>query len=471
VSARPLLAIGASGVSWELLDTQIEAGRMPSLAKIVRGGVSASLLSERVEGDRHFRPQVAWATLATGCSAKRHGVTRFYHEGGDLREKSLWEYWQESGLSVGVFGWPGTWPPGPTRGFIVPSHLARDEQAWPENLSQVKALDRLLQSSERDPTPWRYLRSGGTFLSVLARHRLPLTTAAGLAWTGARAAVAGRDERRLLLRRAKLDLMSSVFLALSRNYRPDCAAFVTFYVDFALHRFWRDWQPQLFGGKTGRGARRWAIPRAFQDLDRTIGRLVRARREGGVVAFVSEHGMVPEPESSEIGPVYYAIRGERVLDVIGLSGAVRTAAIARWIAYRPLTEHRLPADLASRLRRIVVVESGLPLFAVHEHGTDEVVVKLRLPRTVAAYSTHPLADLTVTFSGRVVPFAALTRPLGEQRSAMHSERAAFAIAGPGIRKGDRISDAHLVDVLPTLAAACGLPIPTGLDGRCLDVFA
>jgi arylsulfatase A-like enzyme len=54
---------------------------------------------------------------------------------------------------------------------------------------------------------------------------------------------------------------------------------------------------------------------------------------------------------------------------------------------------------------------------------------------------------------------------------MHSERAAFAIAGPGIRKGDRISDAHLVDVLPTLAAACGLPIPTGLDGRCLDVFA
>jgi predicted AlkP superfamily phosphohydrolase/phosphomutase len=91
VNARPLLAIGASGVGWELLDTQIEAGRMPSLAKIVRGGVCASLLSERVEGDRHFRPQVAWATLATGCSAKRHGVTRFYHEGGDLREKSLWD--------------------------------------------------------------------------------------------------------------------------------------------------------------------------------------------------------------------------------------------------------------------------------------------------------------------------------------------------------------------------------------------
>jgi Type I phosphodiesterase / nucleotide pyrophosphatase len=471
VSAQPLLAIGASGVGWELLDSQIEAGRMPSLARIVRGGVSATLLSERVEGDRHFRPQVAWATLATGCSARRHGVTRFFHEGGDLREKTLWEYWQESGLSVGVYGWPGTWPPGPTRGFIIPSHLARDERAWPKNLSQVKALERLQQSSERDPTPWQYVRSGSTLLSVLARHRVPPTTAARLTWTAAQAALARQRERQLLLRRAKLDLMCSVFVRLSRHYRPDCAAFVTFYVDFALHRFWRDWQPQLFGGEARPGAQPSAIPRAFQDLDRTIGRLLGARRKGSIVAFVSEHGMVPEPESSEIGPVYYAIRGERVLDLVGLSGAVSTSPIARWIAYRPLTGRRLPKDLTSRLRQIFVVESGLPLFTVYEHGVEEVVVKLRLPRTVRAYTTRPLADLAITFSGQVVPFAALTRPLGEQRSAMHSQRAAFAIAGPGIRQGDRICDAQLMDVLPTLAAACGLPIPKGLDGRCLDVFA
>jgi predicted AlkP superfamily phosphohydrolase/phosphomutase len=97
MTARPLVVIGASGIGWELLEGQFEAGRMPNLARIVRSGVSATLLFELVDDDRHFRPQVAWVTLATGCSPRRHGVTRFFHEGGDLREKSLWEYWQGEG--------------------------------------------------------------------------------------------------------------------------------------------------------------------------------------------------------------------------------------------------------------------------------------------------------------------------------------------------------------------------------------
>jgi hypothetical protein len=470
VSTRPLLVIGVSGVGWELLDAQIEAGRMPNLSRIVRHGVTATLLSERVDGDRHFRPQVAWATLATGCSAERHGITRYFHEGGDLREKTLWEYWEENGLSVGIFGWPGTWPPRPTRGFVVPSHLARDEQTWPSGLSHVKALERLQQNSERDPTPLRHLRSGRALLSVLARQRLSPLSGVRVGWTGARAAVADPPERRLLLRRAKLDLMADVFLSLVRRHRPACAAFVTFYVDFALHRFWRDWQPELFGEPTTAGADALAIPRAFHDLDRVLGRLVRARRDGGVVAFVSEHGMLPEPDSPEIGPVYYGIRGDRVLELVGLAGTAQTVAIARWIAYRPNPGTPLPADFADRLRQVAVVESGLPLFTVHEHGADEVVVKLRLPRSVPEYSAGPLAQLTVSYTGHAVPFAELTRPLGARRSAMHSERAAFAVAGPGIREGDRIDDARLVDVLPTLAAACGVPIPTALDGRSLDVF-
>jgi type I phosphodiesterase/nucleotide pyrophosphatase len=471
MSTRPLIVIGASGVGWELLEGQFEAGRMPNLARIVRSGVSATLLSERVDDDRHFRPQVAWATLATGCSARRHGVTRFFHEGIDLREKPLWEHWQEEGLSVGVFGWPGTWPPRATRGFIVPSHLARDERTWPERLSRIKALERLQQSTERDPTLSRHARSISALISILARHRVSWVTGARLLRTAGRATIADPSERRLLLRRAKLDLMTDVFLSLVRRYHPDCAAFVTFYLDFALHRFWRDWQPQLFDGETVADARATAIPHAFVDFDRTVGRLLQARGSGGVVAFVSEHGMEPEPDSPEIGPVYYGIRGDRVLDFVGLAGSAHVVAIARWIAYRRLPGRALPGGLTDRLRQIGVVESGLPLFNVHKHGADEVVVKLRLPRTVAAYTTRSLAELSVEFGGCIVPFSYLTRPLGPRRSAMHSERAAFALAGPGIREGGRIGDARLVDVFPTLAAACGLRIPAGLDGRCLDVFA
>jgi hypothetical protein len=60
--------------------------------------------------------------------------------------------------------------------------------------------------------------------------------------------------------------------------------------------------------------------------------------------------------------------------------------------------------------------------------------------TVSLPTSAPTCRPKVIFSGRVLPFAVLTRPLDEQRSAMHSGRVAFVIAGPGIRKADRISD-------------------------------
>jgi arylsulfatase A-like enzyme len=469
---RPLLVIGVSGVGWDLLDRQIAAGDMPHLGSIVQRGASAPLLSERVAGDQHYRPQVAWASLATGCSAARHGVTRFFHEGCDLRERTMWDYWQEAGLSVGVFGWPGTWPPRPTRGFVAPSHFARDQQTWPRELCHIKTLDRIQQDREREPTLAGHARSAAALGSVIVRHRLRPGSALRLAEAAARAAVAAPNERRLLLRRAKLDLMTDVFRSLVERHRPDLAAFVTFYVDLALHRFWREWQPHLFSPAPTTRAGRLAIPQALRDLDRAIGRLLGLCRADSVVAFVSEHGMAPEPSPREVGAVYYAIRGERVAELIGESEALRPVAIARWVAYRPGPgRRRLPSDLAARLRLVTVVESDLPLFNVYEHGSDEVVVKLSLPLGVPAYTDRPLTELRVRFGDRVVPFASLTRPVGHTRSAMHSKRAAFAIAGPGIAGDLRLGDASLVDVLPTLAAACGLELPQGLDGRCLDVFS
>jgi hypothetical protein len=469
-TVRPLLVIGVSGVGWDLLDSELAAGRMPNLAGIVARGTTATLLSERVDGDRHYRPQVAWATLATGCSAARHGVTRFFHEGCDLRAKPLWEHWQDAGASVGIFGWPGTWPPKPTRGFVVPSHLARDDATWPPGLAHVKELERLQQDRERDPSLVRLARSATALASVVVRERVRPATVARLGGTAVRAAAADPGERRLLLRRAKLDLSADVFLSLVRRHRPQCAAFVTFYVDLALHRFWREWQPELFPAGPVTETGRNAIPRAFRDLDRVTGKLLRAQGRDGVVAVVSEHGMAPEPKSRELGPVYYAIRGDRVAELTGDAGRLRVAAIARWVSYRPLPGRRPPPDVAERLRAITVVESGRPLFNVDRHG-DEVVIKLSLPAEVPCYTDRPLPELRVRFGDRVVPFAWLTRPVGDRRSAMHAERAAFALAGPGIRAGARLPDASLVDVLPTLAAACGLPVPDGLDGSCLDVLA
>jgi arylsulfatase A-like enzyme len=58
--------------------------------------------------------------------------------------------------------------------------------------------------------------------------------------------------------------------------------------------------------------------------------------------------------------------------------------------------------------------------------------------------------------------------LGKQNLYEHSTKVPFIISGPGIPK-DTVSDAlvYLFDIYPTLADACNLPAPEGIDGRTL----
>ena len=134
-----------------MVEPLIAAGRMPHLARLRAEGTSATLASVRARGDDHFRPQVAWASAATGVLPERHGVLRYFHEADDLRARPIWELWGERGLSVGIYGWPATWPPRPVRGFVIPSHLARDSRTWPPDLAPIKELDRMQQDREREP--------------------------------------------------------------------------------------------------------------------------------------------------------------------------------------------------------------------------------------------------------------------------------------------------------------------------------
>jgi hypothetical protein len=455
-STRPVLVIGVSGATWDVVEPLLESGRLPHLARLRARGVSGVLRSVLVAGDEHFRPQPAWATAATGCLPERHGITRYFHESDDLREPTLWQLWNEHGASVGVFGWPGTWPPRPVRGFVVPSHLARDERTWPPELAPIKRLDRLQQGLEREPNWTARVRAARELAAVAVRHRVRPRTIAALGGLAARLAVASAEERRLVLRAAKLELTADVFLHLCRRFEPDFASFHTFLADFAMHRFWRH--------------RRDAIDAAHVRVDAVIGRLVSGTRAGTVVAVVSEHGMAAEPETPEHGSRYWSIRGSRVLDLAGGSQGAIPCPVARWIAYRPAPGRRRDPQLAARLRAITVVETGLPLLQVEEHG-EEVVVKLDLPVNVELYRLRPLETLHVRNGHTVVPFRDVARPLGPRRSAMHAESGILVLAGPGIRQGVTLHPSDLVHLAPTLLRAGGRPVPGGLDGRPLDVFA
>ena len=372
--------------------------------------------------------------MATGCTPDRHGMTMFFHEATDLKSETLWEWFNEAGLRVGVFGWPGTWPPSPVEGFVVPSHLARDARTWPPELAPVKALDRLNQTAEREAGRWWRINAALALTRVAFHHRVGLATLRRLGSVVLESARAESDARPLLRRRAKLELNTAIFLDLYGRFEPDFAAFVTFYPDFVLHRYWRYREPTLFGAAP-RSALATAIDRSFEDVDRSLGRLVARVGSRTVVAVMSEHGMEPELGSPEVGDWFFAVRGDALLSLVGLDKRAAAMPVARWIAYRPIPGTPFPADLAARFRQVVVAETGLPLFAVYEHGADEVVVKFSLSPDVPEYAHGNLERLHVAAVGRSVPFSAIARRMSHRRSAMHARDGMIAIAGPGDPQG------------------------------------
>ena len=149
---------------------------------------------------------------------------------------------------------------------------------------------------------------------------------------------------------------------LCKKHRPSLAAFVTFYVDFVSHRFWRFRSPPPAGASDWLDLRfKDAVDQSYVEFDKIVGRLVAAAGSDSTIAVVSEHGMEPEPNSAELGSSYFSIRGRRIHELLGLDPGVLTCAVARWIAFRPMEADQVRVT-ATKLRNIMVVETGLPYF-------------------------------------------------------------------------------------------------------------
>ncbi len=463
--AKTVLVVGISGATWSVIDPLLGAGRLPHLAKLRARGLSAVALSDRAPGDS-FRPQVAWATLATGCRAPRHGVTHFYDEADALQKPTLWEHFERAGGSVGVYGWPATWPPRPTNGFVIPSHLARDTRTWPPELSPIRAVEQRGRESERNHTPARLIRAASSTLD-LREFGLRSRTIAGLAAPAARAIMGDPERAALSLRRARLAIAADLFVGLCRQHEPRFRAFVSFLVDFAEHRYRRYREPELFPDDADAPRMlRNAVDDAYVRVDRVLGRLIAEAGSGAVVLVVSEHGMAAEQESAERGRWRYLMRPAVVASFAHSDASIVPTPVARWLAFRQPDggDPRRLDELAVSLREMRFADAGA-VFEVWQHA-GEVVARLDLssldPRSLAALET-----VDVLLGAARIPFGALSRRVGRVRSAKHDQRGIAVLAGPGVPREPLRRTVHLVDLAPTLLALGGLPEPPGLDGRSL----
>jgi len=251
--SKKVFVIGLDGVGFPLITPWLEAGELPHLRELLAEGASGELTSA-------IPPLTgpAWATFQTGVNPGKHGIFGWTKRRGydisvvtasDIRYPTLWELASQSGRRVVSIGLPMTYPPREVNGVIIPGMLAPKNDRTPSFPPDAYAdLHRAVPGYRFFPECSHLITLGSKVASL-------------------RASVRGRtDAAEYLMQKEDWDLLMIHFQT----------------TDKAQHDMWglKKNEPLLD---------------VFQEVDRSVGRLVdRARRAGATVIVLSDHGMGPQ---------------------------------------------------------------------------------------------------------------------------------------------------------------------------------
>src|SRR5215210_1402988 len=111
-----VLVIGLDAATMDLIEPWAEAGRLPTLAALMREGASGRLLSTP-----NMHSASAWTSILTGLNPGRHGLFVFsdrdfatgrqeFFKGGDRAGEIIGSHLARHGLSAGFLNVPMTYP-------------------------------------------------------------------------------------------------------------------------------------------------------------------------------------------------------------------------------------------------------------------------------------------------------------------------------------------------------------------------
>ena len=264
-----VLVIGLDGAPFPLLAQWAEKGHMPTLRKLLAGGIGGEMRSTMPPTSGP-----AWTSFSTGMNPGRTGVYDFLYRrpgsyvfppvNSSIRSgRTLWRLLSDAGLKVGVVNIPLSYPVEPVNGTFLSGwmtpYFAKD-YSWPPELAaeiEAKVGDYRIYPSE-------------TYSE-----------------RGRKAFFEASDELLELLTNTTLYLME----------RDDWDFFMTVYfdVDRMLHQLWHaldeghPWRGRR-GGRCG-GDLEAAVIRYFERLDADIARVIAKAGDNVTVMLMSDHGM------------------------------------------------------------------------------------------------------------------------------------------------------------------------------------
>jgi predicted AlkP superfamily phosphohydrolase/phosphomutase len=273
---RPvLLLIGWDGATPELLLRFAQAGKLPTVARLIQGGSFRRL--------RSTIPPVtacAWSSFLTGKNPGKHGLFDFvtphpnsykfaYTHGGYRRGRGgdLLALLNGAGLRVGCVNVPMTYPPRAIDGFLVSGLDAPDES------SGIACPAEVFAQAQAEVGPYR----------IDNRHLGSMKD--------------GADRRRVLDEFKRIETRrTDVALAMMRHVPVDVLILVYNATDQVQHHFWHLMEPQTcaYPGSDAAMAALFqhAIEEVYAHCDAELARWLELFPQANLM-LISDHGAGP----------------------------------------------------------------------------------------------------------------------------------------------------------------------------------
>ena len=184
---HPLVMIGVDGGEWDVIETLMEKGELPNLAKLIDTGISGHLINP---GPATSPP--VWTTFATGQFPREHGILEHVYPYDDSAAKkpvdssmrlkpALWNLASGYGLKSTVMGYFVSWPAETINGTIVSDRAFQGLESAVSPAEDTAAFEEVfapLQWGEGRQEALDYFRGKAMFDGIV--YEMPLMRVVGL---------------------------------------------------------------------------------------------------------------------------------------------------------------------------------------------------------------------------------------------------------------------------------------------------
>lgn len=484
-----IFIFGIDSGTFSIILPLVEAGKMPTVAGLMRNGSWGTLRST-------FPPLTppAWTSFMTGRNPENHGVFDFSRNGEMIGPKyktkivtsanirchtifDIFGLYEKISLIVGL---PMTYPPFPVHGALISGFMTPGTHAaftYPPALKE-ELLTRL----------------GGYAIDVDPH------------------AFAEFNEQEYMRERAACDesKIAAVRYLFEKHADWTVAVVVFSSIDHIQHYFWKYSDPRHSDYHSEKAKLyRHTVEDFYIQYDKYLERLLEHTTDRDTVFIVSDHGAASVGTAFHVnvwleqnGYLKRNLRIEAKKAMLSLAGKARAIFgdggrpgsrknpivaridFGRTLAFgglqaesgiylnvkgkRPRGRVRpggacesLRNELISRLRTVREPQTGKLVFAwvkpreeVYSGGLSENTPEILFESTPNFTVFPGLRDTVFDYNPEIC--------------GKHDENGIFVARGPAVKKGCRIASAHIADIAPTTLYLLGLPVDSEMNGKIIE---